>query len=1282
MSLSLDLPENTVRRAIFDRTTRTPRGFILTGALENVPASQVTIVVNDGVVAGSVLTPFEAYAMWPAGPGMVSLTRIDRAEFPPLDQPVGSSAPLRKADRNSGVQRTEEDTSTIDLAAFWTRKVRAAEGGTDKVRALIDAGVANVNAALERSGASVRFQLVAAVELDYEETGDSHLDLARFSRPADGHMDEVPAIAASYAADVSYLFVTEGTVSGTASGELGLVYWWSVLSLVFPHELGHNLGLQHDRFTEIRAGGEPTGYDHGYVNQVPFEAGGDTTRGWLTVMAYSGQCGNANVHCPWLPYFSNPENVYPDDDGDPMGIPGDAGVGVDGPADGVRAIEERKAEVASRRLARTRCSYSISSTEHAFDPADGAVVVPAEAGRVQLSVDTPAGCSWSPRALDDFLSIDDDSRRQGQGAVAVEFSEAREFARTGAVYLEGEVVLIRQQGSETPVAVCGRTPAIREAIVSATGRSDCASVTPFDLVGVSYLEVVRQDTGISRGDFDGMALTRLELRSNDISDLAPLANLRDLEYLDLQFNSISDLEPLSKLVKLQALWLAGNEITDITPLTTLTGLKGIGLGANPIGDYSPVAQLTGLTQLQINSGRISDLRPLAGLKSVEWLELSYNDISDISPLAGMTALRHVDIGNNRVSDLSPLSDLEALESLSVGDNLISDLGPLSMLSEAFFNLTAPNNAISDLSPLRTLDGLASIWLNDNEISDISALANQTRRLVQGGEGPPSGWLSSPTISLSGNKIADLSPLAELNQLYLLYLNDNEISDTSPLAGLDLVSTLDLRNNKVSNLEPLKGMTRMDKLLLSGNRIEGLPNGLFYGLTNLAEVNLADNPGAPFPLHVGLTRVDDAPVAAGPASVSAAVDEGAPFDIVADLEISGGQGGAGPTTARALIRAGGTSGAAVTVRSSTGPVTVSIDNATGGLDEQCGSNFNPRPCFAGLQTAAGEPLLLFGIPDQTLEGDRILLDLPSLFDGPDASYSAVSARSSDPSLVTVSIMEGTLIIAPAGRESGEAVITVTATGDGDTERTARFSVRVIAETPDALRVLLLPAASHPGRTGVVRVINRSNTGGEVSIRAMDDMGTAREPVTLFLNAGQAVHFNSSDLEQGNDDKGLVDGIGSGEGGDWRLEFESSLNVEALSYIRTDDGFLSAMHDAVPTTIDGHHVALFNPASNSTQKSYLRLINLGSEVAEVEIRGVDDAGALSGKARVTIPAQGAKLLSAWDLEMGAEGVSGTIGDGHGKWRLRITSAEPIAVMSLMESPGSRLTNLSTAPTRQGQ
>ena len=111
-----------------------------------------------------------------------------------------------------------------------------------------------------------------------------------------------------------------------------------------------------------------------------------------------------------------------------------------------------------------------------------------------------------------------------------------------------------------------------------------------------------------------------------------------------------------------------------------------------------------------------------------------------------------------------------------------------------------------------------------------------------------------------------------------------------------------------------------------------------------------------------------------------------------------------------------------------------------------------------------------------------------------------------------------------------------------------------------------------------------------------------------------------------------------------------------------------------------VAVFNPGSNPDQASRLRLVNPGSEAALVRIAGVDDAAARpGGVVRVTVPAQGARTLSAPELETGgADGVRGRLGDGSGKWNLTVESEGPIEVLSLLDSVGTgRLANLSTAP-----
>ena len=111
--------------------------------------------------------------------------------------------------------------------------------------------------------------------------------------------------------------------------------------------------------------------------------------------------------------------------------------------------------------------------------------------------------------------------------------------------------------------------------------------------------------------------------------------------------------------------------------------------------------------------------------------------------------------------------------------------------------------------------------------------------------------------------------------------------------------------------------------------------------------------------------------------------------------------------------------------------------------------------------------------------------------------------------------------------------------------------------------------------------------------------------LSIGANETVHFNSTDLESGNEGKGLTGSTGSGEG-DWRLAFTSDLDIEVLSFIRTTDGFLTAMHDVAPADEDVRRVAIFNPGSNRNQVSRLRLINPTDAMADVIIRGTDDKG----------------------------------------------------------------------------
>ena len=324
-----------------------------------------------------------------------------------------------------------------------------------------------------------------------------------------------------------------------------------------------------------------------------------------------------------------------------------------------------------------------------------------------------------------------------------------------------------------------------------------------------------------------------------------------------------------------------------------------------------------------------------------------------------------------------------------------------------------------------------------------------------------------------------------------------------------------------------------------------------------------------------------------------------------------------------------------------------------------------------------PVVEREIDDQTLDAGEVLeLDIRLNFYDRDQRALDYTAESADRSVATVAVdRNGVLTIRGIAR--GVTAITVTAADRRDERVSQAFAVTVRGP----FLVGLFPRASDAVREGFVRVINRSLEAGEVTIEATDDAGTRLGPVTLSVAAGATAHFNSNDLEQGNASKGLPSGVGSAEG-DWRLELTSALEIEVLSYIRTADGFLTSMHDSAPVAGGVHRVVIFNPGSNPNQVSRLRLLNLGSEEALVRITGIDDAGASPGEsALVAVPAGAARTVTAVALETGTGGVEDALGDGAGKWRLRVDSDQPIRVMSLLSSPTGHLTNLSTAPDRGG-
>ena len=228
--------------------------------------------------------------------------------------------------------------------------------------------------------------------------------------------------------------------------------------------------------------------------------------------------------------------------------------------------------------------------------------------------------------------------------------------------------------------------------------------------------------------------------------------------------------------------------------------------------------------------------------------------------------------------------------------------------------------------------------------------------------------------------------------------------------------------------------------------------------------------------------------------------------------------------------------------------------------------------------------------------------------------------------------------------------------------------VFAET---YHLPLFVSETTSGQQGVLRVLNLSDSSGNVEVHAIDDLGIRFGPATLALDALETLEIDATDLASS--------GLGT-FADDVRLEFNTDLRIEFLAYLRSADDALVAIHDEIQMAVNGgfeYLVPIFNPATNLAHESRLRLVNPGNQTAKVGIEGRDDTGATAtgGSVQLTLPPGGAMSLTSQQLEAGDPAITGQIGAGSGRWVLKVSSDQSIRVVNLVRSSTGELNNLST-------
>ena len=172
--------------------------------------------------------------------------------------------------------------------------------------------------------------------------------------------------------------------------------------------------------------------------------------------------------------------------------------------------------------------------------------------------------------------------------------------------------------------------------------------------------------------------------------------------------------------------------------------------------------------------------------------------------------------NNTLTTL----DLASLTNLYADFRNITNLTGLNLATN-LTRLTLAGNAISDLTPLAGLRRLVTLELDDRNGLAITSLT------------PLASLSNLTTLMLGGLPLYDLTALAGLTNLTSLALPRCALTDLSAVTSLRRLTTLALGENQFADLTPLTGLTNLTQLDLRQNYPTNY--ALLGGLTNLTRL---------------------------------------------------------------------------------------------------------------------------------------------------------------------------------------------------------------------------------------------------------------------------------------------------------------------------------------------------------------------------------------------------------------------------------------------------------------
>lgn len=294
------------------------------GDLVGLPESNVVFVVGrDSAVWGSVQIADTIYRLRQVQGQFHVILRRSKSEFPdelqpprpPRTGPAADSGLVRLPSADAPPEPACPSPVLVRTLVVYTRAASERSLADSvpmpiEVRAALSVQLTNL--ALQNSGVAHRVQLADVVEVPYGDDpgADFYTHLERLRSRSDGLLDGVHALRRQHRANVVSMWVSDGNACGVGYVPTGVTsardsaFHVVAVSCAtdnesFAHELGHNLGLEHDRANA-----------QGYTGVDPYSYGYQDVNGeFRTIMAYRQGCP-AGGECNRKLYFSDPTGTF------------------------------------------------------------------------------------------------------------------------------------------------------------------------------------------------------------------------------------------------------------------------------------------------------------------------------------------------------------------------------------------------------------------------------------------------------------------------------------------------------------------------------------------------------------------------------------------------------------------------------------------------------------------------------------------------------------------------------------------------------------------------------------------------------------------------------------------------------------------------------------------------------------------------------------------------------------------------------------------------------------